>query len=185
MPKIGAVERGQNIGKRTGSRYKWLGCLECGKERWVYFSDKQKPSERCRKCVAKTPSVREAHSRMQSQRIGIANHMWKGGKIVDSRGYKQIKLMPDDFFIPMANKARYVLVHRLVMAKQLGRNLHRWEIVHHKNHIKDDNGIENLQLASEDGHNGITRLEMQIAKLKADNKSLREKLQSYTEYSHT
>lgn len=185
MPEIGAMERGQNIGKRTGSTYKWLACLECGRERWVYFNSKQKPSERCRKCVAKTPSAREAHSKMQSQRIGIANHMWKGGKIVDSRGYKQIKLMPDDFFIPMANKNRYVLVHRLVMAKKLGRNLHPFEIVHHKNGIKDDNRIENLQLIGNDRHNQITilerkiqLLEMQINQLKQENKSLRKKLQS-------
>ena len=76
----------------------------------------------------------------------------------------------------MVQTRGYIPEHRLVMAKHLGRCLHRWEIVHHKNHIKDDNRIENLQLVSDDRHKQITTLEMQIKKLKAENQVLREKL---------
>ena len=92
------------------------------------------------------------------------------------RGYRLIKLAPDDFFFPMANNRGYVRENRLVMAKHLGRNLHSWEIVHHINGIKTDNSLDNLKLCLADGHNTITAMQNRIDALIHENQRLREEM---------
>ena len=111
--------------------------------------------------------------------------MWAGGRI-HNRQYIMIRLHSDSPFYPMVittnnSYGGYVLEHRLVMAGSLNRCLKPWEIVHHKNGIKDDNRLENLQLVSDDEHKQITllekhieKLELIIAKLEIENKSLLE-----------
>ena len=66
---------------------------------------------------------------------------WKGG-VMKSNGYLYF-YRPQH---PSATKAGYVYEHRLVMEKSLGRRLKSNEFVHHKNGVKDDNRIKNLEL---------------------------------------
>jgi len=155
MPEIGEIRKGREIGKLVAHRYIWHACIDCGKERWVILRGGTSCHLRCCSCANKL--IPHAHYGHKASR-------WKGGKAF-AKGYIQILLRPDDFFYPMVNPKGYVFEHRLVMAKFLGRQLHPWEIVHHKNHIRDDNRIENLQLVSDDRHTQITLLESKIDKL--------------------
>lgn len=47
---------------------------------------------------------------------------------------------------------REVYAHRHIMAIHLGRPLRRDEVVHHKNHDRTDNRLENLELMSHSDH---------------------------------
>ncbi len=54
-----------------------------------------------------------------------------------------MKKAPDH---PRANKKGYVLEHILIMEEKLGRHLVEGETVHHRNGIRGDNRLENLEL---------------------------------------
>lgn len=47
---------------------------------------------------------------------------------------------------PNSTKDGYVMEHHLVMEQNIGRYIQAGEVVHHKNHKRDDNTIENLEL---------------------------------------
>lgn len=79
------------------------------------------------------------------------NPHWKGGQTFTHKGYKTIRNVNHPF-----NNNGYVLEHRFVMEKLIGRYLRKDEDVHHINGIKNDNRIINLKLMKHGEHTTIT-----------------------------
>ena len=97
-------------------------CITCHKEFKGYISQKRKF---CSKSCA------NSHN----------HNKFKGGRCI-AHGYVLILYRKH----PFADTRGYIREHRLIMEKSLGRYLHPKEVVHHINHIRNDNRIENLQL---------------------------------------
>jgi hypothetical protein len=87
-------------------------------------------------------------------RSGENHPHWKGG-VLDFGGYNAELISKKDPMFCMANSMGYVMQHRVVMARHLGRPLQKTETVHHINGDKKDNRIENLQLRQ--GKHGINQ----------------------------
>jgi hypothetical protein len=75
---------------------------------------------------------------LSGTRTGSANPAWKGGVRIDGNGYETVRV----------HEHFYLLTHRLIMERILGRKLQGEEVVHHVNRNRKDNRPENLALCN-------------------------------------
>ncbi len=138
---------------------------------------KQKHCERCGKRLGGRNSGKRFCSR---ECAGMVLRKKDGEKYVTSEGY--VLVYASDH--PAAINRR-VQEHRLVMEQLLGRYLHPWETVHHKNTKRGDNDPENLELWIQKGHPTGKRLAdiytKDIERLALENYKLKQRFERLAE----
>lgn len=116
--------------------WRWSCVCECGVEKEVSGDDLRDGGSKSCGCLARE---------LRKAKRGEKNTYWKGGRYITKEGYILVHA-PE--YEGTKQDGHYVREHALVMSKHLGRPLRRGETVHHKNGIKGDNRLENLELWS-------------------------------------
>lgn len=140
-------QRVLSVGRGEARLRIWTTCPDCGKSMWRLVTNVRcgrAPTARCKGCAA-------------AQQRGPRHGCWAGGRHITHQGYVSLSMSllsgPDLALVrPRGPRTRTIDEHRLVMARHLGRPLRPGEVVHHRNGIRDDNRLENLQLCTTNSH---------------------------------
>ena len=138
LSSLEEIRDGQAIGKKSGEKYIWAECGNCGEKRWI--------KERRLITNNHTGLCLKCNAIVQQAKVKLDKHWnWKGGVRYES-GYRFLKLLPDNPYFCMTKRKGYVAEHRLIVAMHLDRPLEKYEVVHHINGNKSDNRLQNLEL---------------------------------------
>lgn len=121
-------------------------CNRC-KRRFV-ASSRHKLCPKCRRQIEKRPC--NLCGRLKQRKSNICKTCYYQSK---QYPYSKKKHLSKDGYLyvyykahPYADKSGRVFEHRLVFEQNLGRYLLPFESIHHKNGVRSDNRIENLEL---------------------------------------
>lgn len=163
--KLARNRRGKGKKPSELRRLTKVACAVCGQEvlrQNCHLKRVKKPtcSRRCngmlrgqdwKQHAHKAARARTAQGRASYRKkmSGPSNPAWKGGVTYRHRkgNYVQVRYVRAPKWAKlMARKDGYVMEHRLVMAKRIGRTLLRVETVHHLDHRPLNNEDSNLEL---------------------------------------
>lgn len=120
-------------------------CRECGKEIPRSKWDRPKAESRVacsRQCAGKM-NTRKRKKPAWKGAMGAEHPRFKGGR-VSNHGYTMVTGRDH----PFPRRGHYILEHVMVIERHIGRRIAKSECVHHVNHVKTDNRLENLMLMS-------------------------------------
>ena len=108
-------------------------CVVCGRTFTTYPSRIARGEDKC--------CSHSCANRIRG-RAGSSNPNWKGGRFKHSDGYIAVGV----------GNSQYRLEHDVVIEGAIGRPLRKDENVHHKNGVRDDNRLGNLELCTISEH---------------------------------
>lgn len=149
-------EIGETLGFSTGKIHKYFHIYNIEPRNWGSNNEfaRIKMSKSLKGRTSPRKNIRLSEE--EKRKLSIAKtKKGIGHKKKRKDGYNYI-YFPDH---PKCTKDGYIMEHDLIMECYIGRWLKEKEVVHHINHKRDDNRIENLQLMTTSEHARLHMLE--------------------------